>query len=118
MASGVKIRAPRNQTVSVSQDERARLSAGLIRARPLCRSESLIEGTILGCCREWLPLLACAHVDLLFLDPPYNLTKDFNGRRFSRTSVEDYTHWLSDILALVRPILKVTATVYICGEWL
>ena len=30
-------------------------------------------------------------MDLLFLDPPYNLDKSFNGRRFARRSVDDYT---------------------------
>src|SRR6267378_7410167 len=109
MQSQAKTRAPRNRTVSVAQEERARLSAGLIRARPLRQSEALIEGTILGDCREWLPLLPPAQVDLLFLDPPYNLTKDFNGRRFSQTSVDEYTCWLSDVIALALPLLKPTA---------
>jgi site-specific DNA-methyltransferase (adenine-specific) len=65
-----------------------------------------------------MPLLCPSSIDLVFLDPPYNLTKDFNGRKFSRTSVHEYTLWLSEFLNLVRPLLKRTATVYICGDWL
>src|SRR5437870_2849555 len=100
MASQARIRAPRNRTLSVAQDERPRLSASLVRALPLCRTESPIEGIVWGDCRDWLPLLPVAQVDLLFLDPPYNLTKEFNGRRYARTSVDQYTRWLSDLLAL------------------
>jgi site-specific DNA-methyltransferase (adenine-specific) len=94
------------------------LSASLIRTRPARRSAAPITGTVVGDCCEWFSVLPLEHVDLLFLDPPYNLTKDFNGRRFSRTSVDEYTRWLADLLARMRPLLKRTATVYICGDWL
>jgi site-specific DNA-methyltransferase (adenine-specific) len=46
------------------------------------------------------------------------LAKEFNGRRFSRTGVHEYTRWLCEVLAVVKPTLKPTATVYICGDWL
>jgi site-specific DNA-methyltransferase (adenine-specific) len=57
------------------------------------------------------------HVDLLFLDPPYNLDKSFNGRKFSRQHIEVYTAWLDETLVALKPLLKPTASVYICGDW-
>ncbi|MCH8047835.1 MAG: site-specific DNA-methyltransferase [Planctomycetes bacterium] len=118
MADELKTRAPRNRTTSVAPDERDRLSKCLIRALPPHRAESPMEGLVVGDCCEWALKMPPACVDLLFFDPPYNLTKDFNGRRFSRTSVDDYTRWLSETLSQFRPVLKETATIYLCGDWL
>jgi site-specific DNA-methyltransferase (adenine-specific) len=56
-------------------------------------------------------------VDLLILDPPYNLTKDFNGCKFTRGDVESYTRWLDGIITALKPLLKPTASIYICGDW-
>jgi site-specific DNA-methyltransferase (adenine-specific) len=64
-----------------------------------------------------LPKLPDRSVDLMFADPPYNLTKSFNERRFQETSLAEYEEWLDSWLALTVHILKPTASVYICGDW-
>ncbi len=56
-------------------------------------------------------------VDLLFVDPPYNLRKEFNSNRFREMSPEEYEEWLDSWLNPIRKILKKTASVYICGDW-
>lgn len=56
-------------------------------------------------------------VDLLFLDPPYNLTKRFNGYQFKQQKPEDYCSWLEVCLQGLLPTLKATASVYICADW-
>ncbi|MBN2023186.1 MAG: hypothetical protein JW809_10390 [Pirellulales bacterium] len=111
-------RSPRNRTLMVSPDERPWLLSKLTVQRPKTPLAAPAEGTILGDFRDWVGLLPRNHVDLLFLDPPYNLDKEFNGRRFSRKDVGEYTAWLDGIIALLLPLLKPTATVYICGDWL
>lgn len=55
--------------------------------------------------------------DLLFLDPPYNLTKSFNGHVFRELPVEEYRTLLESWLLRLLPCLKPAATVYICGDW-
>jgi site-specific DNA-methyltransferase (adenine-specific) len=57
-------------------------------------------------------------VDVLILDPPYNLSKTFGSKSFSRVPVDQYTDWLRTLLRDIGPLLKPTATVYICGDWL
>ncbi|MGE5429777.1 MAG: DNA-methyltransferase [Syntrophomonadaceae bacterium] len=74
-------------------------------------------GTINGSCMEWAKVLPSGFADLLFLDPPYNLAKDFNGWKFSRQRVTDYTGWLDEILSALKHLLKPDASVYICGDW-
>jgi len=118
MAPDDKKRAPRNRTQSISAAEIERLRSTIIVDRPPHPYPESIEGTINGDYRDWIELLPSAHVDLLFLDPPYNLTKNFNGRQFTRSSVDDYTAWISDALGSMVRLLKPNATVYICGDWL
>ena len=64
-----------------------------------------------------MPRLAEGFADLIIADPPYNLTKVFNGTVFSRRSVteyEDYTRrWLTEALRL----LKDDGSIYVCCDW-
>ncbi len=110
-------RAPRNRTTTVQPKERAELRSSLHTDLPARRRRTPVTGVAMGDCREWIPLLPANHVDLLFLDPPYNLSKDFNGRRFKRLSTDQYTEWLDATLATLVPLLKSTASIYICGDW-
>jgi len=66
---------------------------------------------------EVLTTLPAASFDLLFADPPYNLTKTFGSERFRETSGEEYEAWLDSWLGLGAPLLKPTASIYICGDW-
>jgi site-specific DNA-methyltransferase (adenine-specific) len=110
-------RAPRNRTLTLSDADRERLRPRLISLPPQERQTRPVSGIICGDCRQWLPWLPPAHVDLLVLDPPYNLDKSFNGRQFSRQHIDHYTTWLDGLLGSLLPLLKPTATVYICGDW-
>jgi len=54
---------------------------------------------------------------MLFIDPPYNLTKDFHGNIFYKKKPENYEKWFSEILLKLLPLLKPTASVYVCSDW-
>ena len=56
-------------------------------------------------------------VDLLILDPPYNLDKDFHGSKFKKTSDELYAEYTESWLTAALPLLKPTASIYICCDW-
>jgi site-specific DNA-methyltransferase (adenine-specific) len=47
----------------------------------------------------------------------YNLTKNFNDRKFRETSLDEYSEWLDSWLSQTVRILKPTASIYICGDW-
>jgi site-specific DNA-methyltransferase (adenine-specific) len=66
---------------------------------------------------EVLPRLGSGRFDLLFADPPYNLTKEFGSEKFRETSVDAYEAWLESWISPCVPLLKPTASVYICGDW-
>ena len=82
-------RAPRNRTLTVTAGEVPALEP-LVNTpddlRSSFRDDMLVNGDLLEC----LDLIPDEHFDLILLDPPYNLDKDFNGRKFSSMKSDDY----------------------------
>jgi len=66
---------------------------------------------------EVVDLLPTSFVDLLILDPPYNLTKAFGSTSFKRKSPSEYAEWFGRLISGLLPTLKNTASVYVCSEW-
>ena len=112
-----KIRAPRNRTIDLSADESATYREKLIFAEQN-EDFSIIENKIIcGDAFQTLKKLPENSFDLLFADPPYNLTKNFGAEKFKQTSLEEYEIWLDSWLKDCAKLLKPTASVYICGDW-
>jgi site-specific DNA-methyltransferase (adenine-specific) len=112
-----KQRAPRNRTLTISASEEASLSRRLLRAPlPACVA-ALTDGIVCGDSIELLPQLPTAFVDLLILDPPYNLTKRFGAESFRERPLAAYEEWFEGWFVRVLPLLKSTASLYVCGDW-
>lgn len=116
MSIAKKLKANRNRSLELTNLDRDRLRPRLISIERL--SSDLRTGTIQADSLEIAALLPTGFVDLLILDPPYNLTKNFNGFKFERRTVEAYTEWLDAAIVQFKPLLKPTASIYICGDWL
>lgn len=52
-------------------------------------------------------------VDLIFVDPPYNIGKDFNGHKDKWKKDEDYLSWCYDWLDLCVKKLKPSGSMYV-----
>jgi site-specific DNA-methyltransferase (adenine-specific) len=112
-----KQRAGRNRTITLDETERAFFSERLLHlARPVALPE-ILDHTINNDLFTALPYLPDSFVDLLFLDPPYNLTKSFNGRVFKASDLEIYEEWLDGLICSLDRLLKPDASIYICGDW-
>lgn len=111
-------RAPRNRTITLTDDEHTRLRSTIRTTIPTTRQDEPLDGVVCGDYHQWVDVLPHGHVDVLFLDPPYNLTKSFRTTQFTQQSPHIYTAWLDDIVQRLLPLLKPTATLYICGDWL
>ena len=72
---------------------------------------------ICGDAFDALGQLPTKNFDLLFADPPYNLTKAFGKESFRERTSDEYEEWLDSWIAKCVPLLKPTASVYICGDW-
>lgn len=117
MAKEPKKRAPRNRTLTLSAAEKTVLKTQLLQLHGAVAADAVHNRTIqqdLFSVLDWLP---GGFVDLLFADPPYNLTKSFNGRSFNATSLSAYETWLESWLVPLKRLLKPDASLYICGDW-
>lgn len=112
-----KKRAPMNRSIELTDEDRNRLRLRLIKSLSSSDSPEFPTGTVQGDSIELARSLPRNSVDLLILDPPYNLSKDFDGYKFSKRSVDTYTEWLDTAVQAFKPLLKSTASVYICGDW-
>lgn len=64
-----------------------------------------------------LDYLPPSFVDVLFCDPPYNLTRRFNLNSFKKMKLKEYMQWMDRWLGRMVRLLKPTASIYICGTW-
>ncbi|MCK5127847.1 MAG: site-specific DNA-methyltransferase [candidate division Zixibacteria bacterium] len=112
----LKKRAPRNRTIQLTRADKRRLKKRLISLADL-KNKPCESGIIHGPCDEAAKYLPRNSVDLMVLDPPYNMNKSFNGRSFSKTSIDKYTELLRGYFEMFAPLLKDSATIYICGDW-
>ena len=112
-----KPRAPRNRTLVLHSSDRPRLSDRVLQIANPVPIDDCLDRTILGDALIVLPLLPAGSVDLLVADPPYNLTKTFSGATFKRRPSDEYEKWLHAWLSQVVPLLRPTASVYVCCEW-
>ena len=112
-----KKRAPRNRTVVVSSKEQKQLKSKLLALDQKTSVKKCPVGIAIGDCLQWADRIPPGSVDLLILDPPYNLNKSFNGLKFKKKDNETYSAYLNEIIEAFVPALKPTATIYICGDW-
>ena len=112
-----KQRAPRNRTLSLSKQEQAVLSKRLLRAPLPTGAHELTDQVVCGNSLALFSQLPKGFVDLLILDPPYNLNKQFGSETFREMSLAEYESWFEGWFAGLLPLLKPTASLYVCGDW-
>lgn len=110
-------RAPRNRTITLSERERENYRHKLLKIDSPVSVEQIVNKIINQDTFEVVDFLPSKSVDLLLIDPPYNLTKTFNGRSFKQVSLEQYMEWMESWLKKLIRLLKPTASIYICGDW-
>jgi len=110
-------RAERNRTLSISAEEISRYKKRLIRLQRPAKVGDILNKTICQDIFEAAEFLPQGFADLLFIDPPYNLDKKFNGKSFRKKPLEDYAGWVDEWLGKLIKILKPTASIYICSDW-
>lgn len=107
----------RNRTIELYQDDVERLRECLVLGDELADCVVVQNKIIRGDTFSTLGEFPQASFDLLIADPPYNLTKTFGQETFRSRKSDLYKEWLDSWLSLCVPLLKPTASVYICGDW-
>ncbi|MDP6113473.1 MAG: DNA methyltransferase, partial [Planctomycetota bacterium] len=111
-------RSPLNKTIELSEREREHYRGRLLHLDAPATLGEILGGTICQDTPEALPLLPENSADLIFVDPPYNLSKTFNERKFKRIRPEEYEVWLESWIQHLPRILKDNGSIYFCGDWL
>jgi site-specific DNA-methyltransferase (adenine-specific) len=110
-----KQRAPRNRTIELDLQEIEIYRKRIVYSEN--NPKDFQNKIICGDAFEIFGRLPDKSFDLMFADPPYNLTKNFGENSFRRTSMEEYEFWLNSWIKETIPLLKPTASIYICGDW-
>ncbi len=110
-------RAPRNRTLTCTPEEIQELSRSIVRVEKSIEVQDLEYRLIKGDFLDIFDHLPNHFVDLLILDPPYNLTKNYNGNHFRKLHESRYTSWFEKIIEAIVPMLKPTSTLYVCSDW-
>jgi len=109
--------APRNKTMTLSESELKKYGACLQQLNTPDLFPDILDKTIYGDLFTVLPNLPASSFDLIFADPPYNLTKNFHGNVFRQTDLAQYEQWLKSWLPEMKRLLKPNGSIYVCGDW-
>lgn len=112
-----KIRAERNRTLTISKEEIELLEKEIVPSEKLKESPSIKNRIFNGDILETLKIMPDEFADLIIIDPPYNLSKNFNGNKFKSMKDSDYESYVDSWLPEVCRKLKANGSLYLCGDW-
>lgn len=111
-----KIRAERNRTLTVTQSEAPALEKFISSVDDV--KNGFVDDTIVNAdlfdCLDFIPN---GYFNLIIIDPPYNLDKDFHGKKFSSMRSDDYEYYLRSWFYKVCDKLAPNGSLYMCGDW-
>ena len=111
-------KAKRNKTIETSiEDGRVYLDRCKELKSPIGNISKIENSTIKGDFFDVIKFLPPNSVDLIIVDPPYNLTKNFHGTTFSKKKEEDYEEYTRSWLSLLYPLLRNDGSIYVCCDW-
>ena len=110
-------KSPRNQTLGVTPEEGKKYLKACLTLSEKSEPKDLENKVVFQDMLEALKLLPDNFVDLLLVDPPYNLTKQYGDNKFSKIQDNDYEVWLETWITEVKRCLKPDASIYVCTDW-
>lgn len=111
-----KIRASRNRTLTINPSEVQTLERRIVLGVDLAShfADDLIVNADLMDCIDNIPN---EYFNLIIIDPPYNLDKDFHGKKFTTMPEKEYEDYLRSWFFKVCDKLKPNGSLYMCGDW-
>lgn len=110
-------KAPRNKTISLTDAEEEEYAKEALR---ILTHEDLVDVNNRIIWQDTfyaMRFLPDEFVDLMVVDPPYNLTKNFGQRTFKQRDLDSYKSWLDEWISMTVRLLKPGASIYICADW-
>lgn len=113
----MKQRAERNRTLTIKDEERDFLRRQLLEEVDVVNLNAFENKIIRADLLNIIDSIPDNTADLIIIDPPYNLSKDFNGLKFNARSKDAYLEYLRLWFGRVSKKLKDTGSLYLCGDW-
>lgn len=110
-------KSKRNKTIDFTLEEGQDYLKGALSYSEDLKMEDLINKNLIGDTFKSLDLIEDGSIDLIIVDPPYNLRKNYHGNLFSKQSMDDYRDYTHKWMDLVIPKLKEEGTIYVCCDW-
>ncbi len=110
-------KSEKNKTIDITVDQGKEYLDRCITLHNKTTLENIIDKTILGDTFDVLTKLPEKSVDLLLVDPPYNLDKEFHGNGFKSMSDDKYEDYIDSWITALIPSLKDNASIYVCCDW-
>lgn len=109
-------KASMNRTIKIVEDDAEKYLPKIITKQNI-NDGDIINKTINGDLFEMIKHIPDEFADLIIIDPPYNLTKNFNGNIFNSMTNDKYIEYLESWIPHVVKKLKPNGSLYICGDW-
>ena len=110
------MKAANNRTIVVSDNEREYLWSKYITTPDQITSD--FDNKIVNCdLFDFLDSIPDKFADLIIIDPPYNLSKNFGKINFKSLSDDEYIEYLRSWFHKVCMKIKDDGSLYICGDW-
>ena len=106
-----------NRTIQLTENELKKYSLSLLKLTKPVQDKQVLNRIINQDIFKAINFLPLNLIDLLFIDPPYNISKKFNRVYFKEMDLAEYINWLDSWLSKLVRLLKPKASIYICGDW-
>ena len=110
-------KSEKNKTIDITVEQGKEYLDRCISLHNKTTIENVIDKTILGDTFDVLTKLPEKSIDLLLVDPPYNLDKEFHGNEFKSMSDDNYENYIDSWITALIPTLKDNASIYVCCDW-
>lgn len=111
------MKAERNKTIDISIKAGRKYLDACISVNKATDIDTITNKTICGDTFKVLGSLPHNFVDLMIVDPPYNLDKEFGTSKFKKMTDEEYYVYTESWVKKVMPLLKENASIYVCCDW-
>ena len=111
------MKSAKNKTIDISLTDGQEYLERCISVNRKTEVKNILNKTIIGDSLKVMEKFPRSFVDLLIVDPPYNLNKDYHGNKFNQTNNEEYEQYTTAWIEKVLPLLKPNASIYVCCDW-
>lgn len=111
------MKSSRNKTLVLGSGEKRLLDEYVVVLDKKASRAQVKNKIIWGDVFRALEFLPNNFIDLVFADPPYNIDKKFGAVEFKKMGVKSYEDYTERWVVQLKPKLKQTACVYVCGDW-